>query len=279
MLEVTDIYYISFIYKSSRFSYSSLSMLRRKQVLLAAFLFINFVTAIASAQAQTTILKKQTYPFGLISPTMDPAIKNQITGDLDFITGIIFSKTSILHQKIFGVSKTNPYRAWLFKRIKTISVGNCANNDAAVACVIPILEQNKLRITQRYLEMDAPQVARASVVFHEARHTEPNFPDHERLPGEFDHRYWFHENCPVAFLDEHNKERVSIWTGVTLAGRDGCDSSAEGSYGVAIAMLKNISVYSTNTTEKVRADAEMYANDQRARIIIPAAYQQSLNDQ
>lgn len=212
----------------------------------------------------------------LLSSNVTPTIKQQILGDLNLANSIKLSKTSILHQKVFGKpANSNGYLNWFNKRIKKISLGRCMLEDAAVACVIPILESNMMRITQRYVEMNAPQVARMSVVFHEAKHTEHN----PRLnEGDPDLRFWLHVKCPNVFLDESGNPRTSIWTGLPLAGVEGCDSTAIGAYGTVVIMLKNIAQHSTNTSEKVKADAMIYANDQMARISDPAAYESLIND-
>lgn len=210
----------------------------------------------------------------LFSSSMDPKLKAQVKGDLDLAASIKFSKTSALHQQIFG--KQNAYISWFSKKIKKISLGKCMGHETAVACVLPIFEPEKMQVTQRYLDMNAPQVARMSVMFHEAKHTEYNPRVNESDP---DLRFWMHAKCPAPFLDEQNQERTSIWTGLPLSGVDGCDIVANGSYGTVVVMLRNISRYSTNTNEKLKADAEIYAADQQIRIIDAAAIEQLNNDQ
>lgn len=148
-------------------------------------------------------------------------------------------------------------------------------SETAVACVIPLFSPDKMRVTQNFVEMNSPQIARMSVLFHEAKHTEYNAPEKE---GDPDLRFWMHVKCPSPFVDEKNQERMSIWTGAPLAGVDGCDMVADGAYGTVVVMLKNISKYSTNTSEKLKADAEIYANDQQIRVTDAAAHEKLLKD-
>lgn len=209
----------------------------------------------------------------LVSASTDPKLKEQILSDLTLAANVTFSKTSAMHQKIFGAKPS--YLAWFTTRIKRISAGSCMGVETAVACVI-LFEPDKMRVTKNYVEMSAPQVARMSVLFHEAKHTEYNAPEKE---GDPDLRFWMHVKCPTPFLDEKNQERMSIWTGAPLAGVDGCDSVPDGSYGTVVILLKNIAKNSTNTSEKIRADAEIYANDQHIRVTDATAHEQLAQDQ
>ena len=59
----------------------------------------------------------------------------------------------------------------------------------------------------------------------------------------------------------------SIWTGALLAGEPACDTTAFGSYGTQTILLKNIALNCTNCSEKVKADADIFGQDQLGRII------------
>jgi hypothetical protein len=232
---------------------------------------LTILLPLSTSFAQTKTLVTKISPT-LIATGTDTVIKKLIESDLQLSASFIFLKTSPLHQKIFG---NESYLAWFNKRIKRISVGSCMGSETAVACVIPLFSPDKMRVTQNFVEMNSPQIARMSVLFHEAKHTEYNAPEKE---GDPDLRFWMHVKCPSPFVDEKNQERMSIWTGAPLAGVDGCDMVADGAYGTVVVMLKNISKYSTNTSEKLKADAEIYANDQQIRVTDAAAHEKLLKD-
>ena len=192
-------------------------------------------------------------------------IQTQMTQDLEFIETIQSQTQSDLHKQIFGPSDGKAYSQFFNSRITSIGMNNCGNANA-VACVIPFRDSSKMWLTANYVKFSHPQIARLMVVFHESRHTEDN------------HGNWPHANCPKPFEDPQNQPMKSIWTGSELAGEPACDETPFGSYGSSLIMLKNISKYCTNCTEKVKMDAGIYADDQVKRIIDPTAIQQIYDD-
>ena len=78
-----------------------------------------------------------------------------------------------------------------------------------------------------------------------------------------------HDTCPRPFLDANGKDMTSIWTGAKLEGQPACDSTYQGSYGSSTIMLKNVAKFCTNCSDKVKMDADIYANDQLGRIDRP----------
>ena len=195
---------------------------------------------------------------------VEPALKNQMIQDLQFIGAIRSTKSSALHQQIFGNVNGMDYTRWFESRVFYVGKQSCGSS-IAVACVDPRYD-NKIWMTQNYTRFDHPQIARLSVVFHEARHT-------ERAQGN-----WSHAFCPDPFVDEEGKPVVSIWTGARLAGQAACDVTPFGSYGSQTILLKNIALNCENCSSKVKADADIFANDQLGRIIDPEAKQQMKND-
>ncbi len=109
-------------------------------------------------------------------------------------------------------------------------------------------------VTDNYIKFEHPQIARLMIIYHEARHTER------------ENDNWTHATCPVPFIGEDGQEIKSIWTGARLAGEEACDNSPFGSYGSSTIMLKNISMFCENCNEKVKMDADIYAQDQLKRI-------------
>ncbi len=178
--------------------------------------------------------------------------------DMNFVGTIQGSATSPLHQQIFGAVNGPTYLQFFDARVKAIGLSGCGDPNA-VACVIPMMGSSKMWITQNYIKFSHPQIARSMVVFHESRHTEVN------------HGNWGHANCPTPFNDPQGNPIKSIWTGAVLAGKPACDITPFGSYGSSLIMLKNVSKFCANCTDKVKTDAGIYADDQFKRIINPQA--------
>jgi len=215
-----------------------------------------------------------------ISTSFKPEIRARIQGDLKFMGSIISDgKNSALHQEVFGSMSGSNYLKWFKQRINKISSVSCGGNENAVACVMPLfMGPHEMGVTKNYINTTSPLVARVSILLHEARHTEPHLPD-PKDPNAKDERYWLHAKCPIPFLNAQGEERTSIWTGAVLSGKDACDSTVYGSYGVAVIFLKNMSQHCKNCNEKTREDAELYGSDQLTRIITPEAIQKITEDQ
>ena len=192
------------------------------------------------------------YEFGSEVPEK---IKNQVKNDLNNMRSFTGSGASSLHKEIFGDVDGKTYIEWLESRITRIGLNDCGSDGKAVACVIPFLGDSKIWLTKNYTELDHPMIAKLSVLYHEARHTET------------DKGNWHHARCPVPFKNEKGKDVTSMWTGAALAGRAACDVTPYGSYGSALILLKNISKFCSNCSEKVKMDAGLYADGHLDRII------------
>ncbi len=192
-------------------------------------------------------------------------IKDQMLNDLAFMAGIQGNGATPLHSEIFGKVDGAGYKNWFESRVTGIGMNSCGGGKA-VACVIPFMDPSKMWLTQNFVKFSHPQVSRMMVVYHEARHTESQ------------NGNWGHATCPTPFLDKDGNEMKSIWTGATLAGEPACDETPMGSYGSSTILLKNISKFCTNCTDKVKMDAGLYADDQFGRIIDEGAKQQMIND-
>ena len=173
--------------------------------------------------------------------------------DLGFIGLVQGKQATPLHQKVFGKVDGASYLKFFQNRVFTVGKSLCGD-DNAVACVLSLWD-NEIFITPNYTKFDHPQIARLSVIFHEARHT-------EKKEGN-----WPHATCPKPFLNDQGQNQISIWTGAALAGEPACDATPMGSYGIQTIFLKNLALNCTNCTEKVKADAELFADDQLNRII------------
>jgi hypothetical protein len=181
-------------------------------------------------------------------------VVEQMKQDLNFMTTLKGDKASALHTQIFGAIDGATYKTFFESRVTEIGHSACGGGNA-VACVMPFFDPSKMWITDNYIKFSHPQVSRMMVVYHEARHTET------------DHGNWSHATCPTPFLDANGQEMKSIWTGAKLAGEPACDVTPLGSYGSSMILLKNISKFCTNCTDKVKMDAGMYADDQYGRVI------------
>ncbi|MCM2266276.1 MAG: hypothetical protein NDI60_00725 [Elusimicrobiales bacterium] len=193
-----------------------------------------------------------------VAPVFDkdvpPELQRQLGQDLAFVGSLTGKKTSPLHGQIFGQMGGPSYLRFFASHIKMVGLYDW-DKKPVVACVIPSIEPSKMWLSDSYIKVNQPQIARIMTVFHESRHADP------------ENENWRHVNCPEPFRDANGKDIVSILTGVPLAGKRGCDESELGSYGASLIMLKNIQRYCTNCTEKVRMDAGIYADDQLYRIV------------
>ena len=180
-------------------------------------------------------------------------IQDQMVLDLAFMTELTGSGQTPFHKQIFTDLSGPAYKTYFETRITSVGVDDCGGGPA-VACVQPFFNPNKMWLTDNFIKFNHPQVARMMVVYHEARHSETKSGN------------WMHDSCPRPFLGEDGKDKVSIWTGAKLAGEPACDSTYLGSYGSSTIMLKNISKFCSNCSDKVKMDAGIYADDQLGRI-------------
>ncbi len=193
------------------------------------------------------------------------AIQTQMLSDLKFMSELTGEKQTPFHQQIFGGIEGVKYKAFFETRITSVGVDACGGG-AAVACVQPFFDPNKMWLTTNFINFSHPEIARLMVVYHEARHSETQ------------NGNWGHATCPRPFKDEAGKDKVSIWTGAKLEGQPACDSSYKGSYGSSTIMLKNISKFCTNCSDKVKMDSNIYASDQIGRITKADVKQAMLKD-
>jgi hypothetical protein len=180
-------------------------------------------------------------------------IQAQMLNDLTFMAELQGSNQTAFHKQIFGDFSGNSYKNFFETRVRKIGMNACGGGNA-VACVIPFLASNKMFLTNNFVKFSHPQIARMMVVYHEARHTESQQGN------------WAHDTCPTPFLDEQGHDKKSIWTGAILAGEAACDSTAFGSYGSSTILLKNVTKFCANCSDKVKMDADIYAIDQLGRI-------------
>ncbi len=216
-------------------------MVRLFIVMLALVHFVSPSYAIGSADMQ-------------FDENVATDLKSQVVNDFSFLESIQASKASPIHQTTFGTVSGANYLQWFNKRVLFFGVDTCGGS-TAVACVDPAFK-NKIWVTDNYIQISHPQIARLMTLYHEARHTEE------------ENDNWPHAKCPSNF------KPTSIWTGAKLNNEYACDDTAYGSYSSASVMLNNISKFCTNCSAKVKADAKLYSDDQVKRVIDNTAIQQ-----
>jgi hypothetical protein len=187
-----------------------------------------------------------------------PELKAQVMNDIQFMTSVQGSGATAMHRFVFGAVSGSTYAQWLGTRIFSLGLNNCGMGNA-VACVYPTIA-NKMFITPNYIKFDHPQIARLSVIYHEARHTENA------------HNNWPHATCPTPFKNAQGGDMRSIWTNAMLQGEPACDITPYGSYGSQTILLQNIALNCSNCSSKVKSDANLFAADQLGRIIDPRSH-------
>ena len=225
-------------------------------------LFLSLVLTLAISEGAQAAFKKGTLQF---DSNVEAPLKQQMLDDLNFLATIQGSATTPLHTQIFGKVEGAAYSKWFTTRIFSIGKNGCGSPNA-VACVIPFQDPNKMWVTKNYTQFDHPQIARVSVIYHEARHSESQ------------HGNWSHGTCPTPFLNAQGQNMTSIWTGALLAGQPACDVTPFGSYGSQTILLKNIALNCANCNAKVKSDADLFATDQLGRIVDASAKAAMLKD-
>lgn len=181
-------------------------------------------------------------------------LKKQIQVDLEFLASLKGEQTTKLHQEIFGPFNGSSYQDFFKKRIFDVGMDDCGGGPA-FACVMPFSDANKMYLSENYVKYSIPQMFRIYTLLHESRHTETKNDN------------WPHVNCPSPFLDKDGKDIVGIITGRKMEALPACDDVARGAYGIEVVIGKNIEKFCSSCTEKTRADAKLYADDTRKRII------------
>lgn len=182
---------------------------------------------------------------------VSPALRKQIEADLAWMSQVEGSEATPIHQQTFGPIHGGGYAQWFHGRVFYFGVDSCGGA-SAVACV-KAKYNNKMFVTGNFINAKVPQAARLMTLFHEARHTEK------------ENGMWSHARCPSNFPYR------SIWTNARLRNKTACDNTAYGSYASAAVLFNNISRFCTNCTDKIKADARLYSDEQGKRVIGAAA--------
>lgn len=181
-------------------------------------------------------------------------VQERFFQDLSFLNNVELSQETPFHLKIFGAfNKGSSYRSFFEERIKTVGYDEDPSNNA-MAYVHPFY-LNKMFFARNFTKFSVPQVSRVAVMYHESRHTEVK------------NGMWMHEICPTPFIGDDGKEVVGEVSGVKLAGEPACDTTELGAYALGGILLNNISRFCENCNEKVKMDADFFADAAAKRII------------
>ena len=184
--------------------------------------------------------------------SVTPEVKQLILGDLDFLSQIQMTGETAMHLTVFGGYGGSVYSRWLDQRIQKYGGMTERVEMASFHPGSPA----ELWITLDYIG-NVPSMGRISIYMHEARHSEGGYA-----------AMYPHVQCPRDFKDKSGNEIQGRFTGVKIAGRDGCDDVKFGAYGIQLLMMKNIAKFCTKETcTQVQKDqAALYADDYLARI-------------
>jgi len=200
----------------------------------------------------------------IFSDVISEDVKNRIITDLTFVQGLQGSDGTPIYRQIFGDKLNGQNLTQFFStRILNITMDDCGGWNGILACAD---SSQTIWITKNYISYDIPQLARVGTLFHESRHAEKDFQE------------WWHNLCPMPFLDADGNDIKALFTGTILAGLPACDSTPIGAYGLQIELLRNVELYCTNCTDKMKMDGKIFGEDLMQRIIDPDAHEQLRQD-
>jgi hypothetical protein len=185
-----------------------------------------------------------------------PDLRQQLEQDIGTVKSLQGDSVSANYKQIFNSDKLDGESLMSFfeARIRGFGMDACGGGPSVAACVQPFMDSHKMWITPNYIRFNAPQIYRLSVVFHESRHTEDA---HGNYP---------HATCPTPYRDENGNDIKGILSGTLMAGHPACDTTILGAYGLQATLLKNIELFCTTCTEKLKQDAQLFGDDTILRI-------------
>ncbi|CAN5385210.1 hypothetical protein BH10BDE1_BH10BDE1_22460 [soil metagenome] len=209
--------------------------------------------ALVSFRANATPAKLLALP--TFSSAVPADVVKQTLDDLTVVQGLQGSGATPLYSKIFGSNLDGANLNNFFStRIASFDMDDCGGGPAVAACVQPYYDPHIMWLTQNYVTYKIAQIFRIGVIFHESRHTES--------AGGF----WSHVNCPTPFKDPQGNDIRGIISGTLLQGQPACDTKLLGAYALEAIFLKNVELYCTNCSQKVKMDAKLYGEDGVLRI-------------
>ncbi len=179
---------------------------------------------------------------------------SELNNSLMFLDRIELSKTSPLFKKFFKTSILD----FLSSNIKGFEWDNLLGTpNAPIAMATGPGKEPEINVGFNFLKPHFSLVERSSILIHEARHNQHIKYDHKVCPSDFPY---------------------SSSSGVPLANEAACEDIVDGSYGVQIVFLTNVSRYCTNCDEQTKKIASSLANEYLKRIISNSAKRTIIND-
>lgn len=175
---------------------------------------------------------------GSMPPLFDKTL-DLFQKDLDLISYLKFTATAPLFQRFFQPSNAIGLQNFIEKRVHKISWEPNAPEGVTAAAN----GNGILFLTREYAD-NYPQIARISVIIHEAKHLEPETWDHQwcRQP------YLFQLDQLLYRIPELNQVSVKA-----------CDRTELGAYGIQYTFLRAIAESCSNCTDKIKMDARLYS--------------------
>ena len=188
-------------------------------------------------------------------------ITAKILNDLRSLLSIQGSTATPLHKKFFGDGPLDglSYLAYVMR------VHDIFEYDASMVSSAPFLQAgiDRIYFGKSYFYSSFPLVVRLSALIHEAVHNDTSEAD---------------QLCPVPFLDEKGRDKITLYGKVKLEGLPACADKYDGPYGRQVVMLKNIEKYCESCDEKMRLEAGRFANELLERFISMEAKKALIDD-
>ena len=190
------------------------------------------------------------------------AVQNQMMGDLQMVQQLQGNGSGTpIYQYMFARPLNGQNMMQFFtSRIQNVGLNDCGGG-AAAACVRPNVDNHTMWLTPNFVNLPIPQIYRVSIVFHESRHTE------------IANGYWSHVICPTPFKDAQGNDIRGIISHVLMQGLPACDVTPYGAYALQAELLKNIQMFCSNCTDKLKMDAKLFGDDTVNRMSDPRALQ------
>jgi hypothetical protein len=192
--------------------------------------------------------------------TIGPRYAAGVEADLKAISKIKGTQASKLNDEVFrstnGISGEG-YLKFFLDRVKQIKM-----DPNPLAKYVASFSNSTMYIGKTYLE--APAMARLTTLIHESAH---------------DRDFRGHAKCPIPFLDENGKDRVSEISGVKLEGKSACAERFADAYVTEFIFLKNTVSYCLNCSAKMKTDAKFYADKVLIRVLDEKLKDQLATDQ
>lgn len=213
-------------------------------------------TAKLTTKSSVVIPSPALFSIPKFSSSVPKDVVDETTADFSFIQSIQGTDGTPIYRKIFGTAVDGSNLNTFFSdRITGFDMDDCGGGSGVAACVQPMLDSHIMWLTQNYVTFKIPQIYRVSVILHESRHTEDS------------ENNWPHVDCPIPYKDDTGADIRGIISGTLLEGKPACDTTAYGAYGLEATFLKNIELFCSNCSQKMKMDGKLFGEDTVKRIV------------